>query len=148
MPPDCPGNRTGLAVPRQICAQDCVLQQPTRLYRQRRDYIPLSEMRRTAMANKDATGSRVHAPVLAACPSSWHSHHKVRYYGIWHKSNAYHVSTLANSMILASIMSGRPIRQSENEDSPVTDKTLKCPHCGSDQLVLLEQLPRPRSRGP
>jgi hypothetical protein len=74
--------------------------------------------------------------------------HKVRYYGIWHKSNAHHVSTLANSMILASIISGRPIQQSENEDSPVTDKTLKCPHCGSDQLVLLEQLPRPRSRGP
>ena len=74
--------------------------------------------------------------------------HKVRYYGIWHKSNTHHVSTLANSMILASIISGRPIQQSENEDSPVTDKTLKCPHCGSDQLVLLEQLPRPRSRSP
>ncbi|HCO93784.1 MAG TPA: hypothetical protein DIU00_07530 [Phycisphaerales bacterium] len=73
---------------------------------------------------------------------------KVRYYGIWHKSNAHHVSTLANSMILDAIMSGRPIRQSENEDSPVTDKTLKCPHCGSDQLVLLEQLPRPRPRSP
>ena len=74
--------------------------------------------------------------------------HKVRYYGIWHKSNAHHVSTLAKSMISASIMSGQPIRQSENEDPPVTDKTLKCPHCGSDQLVLLEQLPRPRSRSP
>jgi len=74
--------------------------------------------------------------------------HTVRYYGIWHKSNDNHVSTLANSMILDAIMSGRPIRQSENEDSRVTDKTLRCPHCGSDQLVLLEQLPRPRSRSP
>ena len=51
----------------------------------------------------------------------------------------HHVSTLANSMILASIMSGRPIRQSENEDSPVTGKPLKCPHCDSDQLVLLDE---------
>jgi hypothetical protein len=74
--------------------------------------------------------------------------HKVRYYGIWHKSNVHHVSTLANSMILAAIMSGRPIPESENEDPPTTGKTLKCPHCGSDQLILLEQLPRPRSRSP
>jgi len=64
--------------------------------------------------------------------------HKVRYYGIWHKSNANHVSKLADSMIMAAIMSGRPIPETENEDLPITDKTLKCPHCGSDQLVLLE----------
>ena len=74
--------------------------------------------------------------------------HKVRYYGIWHKSNANHVSTLAGSMILAAIVSGRPITQTENEDPPITGSKLKCPHCGSDQLILLEQLPRPRSRSP
>jgi DNA-directed RNA polymerase subunit RPC12/RpoP len=74
--------------------------------------------------------------------------HKVRYYGIWHKSSANHVSTLAGSMILAAIMSGRPIPQTENEDPPMTGSKLKCPHCGSDQLILLEKLPRPRSRSP
>ena len=74
--------------------------------------------------------------------------HKVRYYGIWHKSNANHVSTLANSMTLAAIMSGRPITQTENEGQPITGKTLKCPHCGSDQLILLGKLPRPRARSP
>ena len=47
--------------------------------------------------------------------------HKVRYYGIWHKSNAHHVSTLANSMTLAAIMSGQPIRQSENEYPPIVE---------------------------
>ena len=74
--------------------------------------------------------------------------HKVRYYGIWHKSNANHVSTLAGSMILAAIMSGRPITKTENKDQAITVKTLKCPRCGSDQLTLLEKLPRPRSRSP
>jgi DNA-directed RNA polymerase subunit RPC12/RpoP len=75
-------------------------------------------------------------------------YHKVRYYGIWHKSNTHHVSKLANSMILTDIMSGRLVSKTENnEDSPV-DKTLKCPYCGSDQLILLERLPRPRSRSP
>jgi len=72
---------------------------------------------------------------------------KVRYYGIWHKSNANHVSTLAGSMILAAIMSGRPITETENDDPPITGK-LKCPHCGSDQLILLGKLPRPRARSP
>jgi hypothetical protein len=75
--------------------------------------------------------------------------HKVRYYGIWHKSNASHVSELANSMILADIMSCRFVPKTENnEDPPTVYKTLKCPHCGSDKLILLEQLPRPRSRSP
>jgi len=75
--------------------------------------------------------------------------HKVRYYGIWHKSNVYHVSTLANSMRLVDIMSGRSVPKTENNEYPsIVDKTLKCPHCGSDQLILLEQLPRPRSRSP
>ena len=74
--------------------------------------------------------------------------HKVRYYGIWHKSNANHVSTLVRSMILAAIMSGRPITQTENEEPPVTGSKLKCPHCGSDQLILLGKLPRPRVRSP
>jgi hypothetical protein len=75
--------------------------------------------------------------------------HKVRYYGIWHKSNASHVSELANSMILADIMSGRFVPETENnEDPPNADKTLKCPYCGSEQLILLEQLPRPHSRSP
>jgi len=74
--------------------------------------------------------------------------HKVRYYGIWHKSNANHVSTLAGSIILAAILSGRPITNTENEEPPVTGSKLKCPHCGSDQLFLLEELPRPRARSP
>jgi DNA-directed RNA polymerase subunit RPC12/RpoP len=74
--------------------------------------------------------------------------HKVRYYGIWHKSNANHVSTLAGPMILAARMSGRPITGTEHEDQAIAGKKLKCPHCGSDQLILLEQLPRPRSRSP
>jgi len=58
------------------------------------------------------------------------------------------VERLAGSIILAAIMSGRPIPKTENEDPPITGKTLKCPHSGSDQLILLEQLPRPRSRSP
>jgi len=74
--------------------------------------------------------------------------HKVRYYGIWHKSNDNHVSTLTGSIILAAILSGQPITQRENEKPPVTGSTLKCPHCGSDQLILLEQLPRPLTRSP
>jgi len=74
--------------------------------------------------------------------------HKVRYYGIWHKSNTNNVSTLASSMILAAIMSGRPITKPGNEDQAITAKILKCPHCGSDQLILLGRLPRPRSRSP
>jgi hypothetical protein len=74
--------------------------------------------------------------------------HKVRYYGIWHKSNANHVSILAGSIILAAILSGRPITKRENEEPPVTGSKLKCPHCGSDQLILLEQLPRPLTRSP
>jgi DNA-directed RNA polymerase subunit RPC12/RpoP len=74
--------------------------------------------------------------------------HKVRYYGIWHKSNANHVSTLAKSIMLAAILSGRPIAQTECEDPSITDSRLKCPHCGSDQLILLGKLPRPRARSP
>jgi DNA-directed RNA polymerase subunit RPC12/RpoP len=74
--------------------------------------------------------------------------HKVRYYGIWHKSNPNHVSTLAGSIILAAILSGRPITKTENQEPPVIGSTLKCPHCGSDQLILLERLPRPRARSP
>jgi hypothetical protein len=35
------------------------------------------------------------------------------------------------------------ITKRENEEPPVTGSKLKCPHCGSDQLILLEQLPRP-----
>jgi DNA-directed RNA polymerase subunit RPC12/RpoP len=74
--------------------------------------------------------------------------HKVRYYGIWHKSNANHVGTLVKLIILAAIMSGRPVAQTENEDPSIAGKTLKCPHCGSEQLIFLERLPRPRSRSP
>jgi hypothetical protein len=72
--------------------------------------------------------------------------HKVRYYGIWHKSNSNHVSTLVGPITLAAIMSGRPLTETENKDQTITVKKLKCPHCGSDQMILLEQLPRPRSR--
>jgi len=58
------------------------------------------------------------------------------------------VERLAGSMILAAIMSGRPITKRENEDQAICGKKLKCPYCGGDQLILLEQLPRPRSRSP
>jgi len=74
--------------------------------------------------------------------------HKVRYYGIWHPSHAHHVSTLLGSMILAAILSGRPLSQTQKEHPPPTGTTLKCPHCGSDELILLQQLPRPRARSP
>jgi DNA-directed RNA polymerase subunit RPC12/RpoP len=74
--------------------------------------------------------------------------HKVRYYGIWHTSHAHHVSTLAGPMILAAILSGRPIPRTENGDPVSAGRQLKCPYCGSDRLILLERLPRPRARSP
>jgi hypothetical protein len=74
--------------------------------------------------------------------------HKVRYYGIWHTSNSNHVSTLAGPMTIAAMMSGRTPAKPEDDDQATSGKTLKCPHCGSDQLILLERLPRPRSRSP
>jgi hypothetical protein len=74
--------------------------------------------------------------------------HKVRYYGIWHTSNNNYVSTLVSPMIVAAMMSGRTPAKTENKDLAIPVKTLKCPHCGSDQLILLERLPRPRSRSP
>ena len=74
--------------------------------------------------------------------------HKVRYYGIWHTSNSNHVSTLVGPITIAAIMSGRAPAKTENKDLVIPAKTLKCPYCGSDQLILLEQLPRPRSRSP
>jgi len=74
--------------------------------------------------------------------------HKVRYYGIWHKSNTNHVSKLAGAMTLAAILSGRHLPQTYTQDPPVIGSQLKCPYCGSDQLILLEQLPRPRARSP
>jgi hypothetical protein len=74
--------------------------------------------------------------------------HKVRYYGIWHTSNSNHVSTLVAPMTVAAMMSGQAPAKTENKDLAIPAKTLKCPHCGSDQLILLERLPRPRSRSP
>jgi len=74
--------------------------------------------------------------------------HKVRYYGIWHTSNSTHVSTLVGPITIAALMSGRPLPKTENMDQDTTINKLKCPHCGSDQLILLERLPRPRSRSP
>ena len=74
--------------------------------------------------------------------------HKVRYYGIWHTSNTHHVSTLTGPIRLAAILSGRPLPKTENMDQDTPINKLKCPHCGSDQLILLERLPRPRSRSP
>ena len=74
--------------------------------------------------------------------------HKVRYYGIWHTSNSNHVSTLVGPMIVAAMMSGQAPAKPKSEDITASVKTLKCPHCGSDQLILLEKLPRPRSRSP
>jgi len=64
------------------------------------------------------------------------------------RSIPHHVSTLLGSMILAALLSGRPLPQKEKEDPHPTGTTLKCPHCGSDGLILLEQLPRPRARSP
>ena len=74
--------------------------------------------------------------------------HKVRYYGIWHTSNNNNVSTLVSPMIVEAMMSGRTPAKTEDKDLVRPVKTLKCPHCGSDQLILLERLPRPRSRSP
>jgi hypothetical protein len=74
--------------------------------------------------------------------------HKVRYYGIWHTSNSNHVSTLVAPMSIAAMMSGRTPAKPEGEGLATPVKTLKCPHCGSDQLISLERLPRPRSRSP
>ena len=74
--------------------------------------------------------------------------HKVRYYGIWHTSNTHHISTLTGPIRLAAILSGRPLPKTENMDQNTAINKLKCPHCCSDQLVLLERLPRPRSRSP
>lgn len=74
--------------------------------------------------------------------------HKVRYYGIWHTSNSNHVSTLVGPMIVMAMMSGQVSAKQESEDIAESVKTLKCPHCGSDKLILLEKLPRPRPRSP
>jgi hypothetical protein len=74
--------------------------------------------------------------------------HKVRYYGIWHTSNSNHVSTLVAPMTIAALISGKPLPKTENMDQDTPINKLKCPHCGSDQLILLERLPRPRSRSP
>jgi len=74
--------------------------------------------------------------------------HKVRYYGIWHPSHAHYVSTLWSSMVLAAVLSGRPLAPTRREDPPRAGKPVKCPHCGSDEWILLGQLPRPRARSP
>jgi len=74
--------------------------------------------------------------------------HKVRYYGIWHPSHAHHVSTLRGPMALAAALSGRPLPQAPRQAPPSTGSTLKCPHCGSAELIWLQQLPRPRARSP
>lgn len=74
--------------------------------------------------------------------------HKVRYYGIWHTSNPAHVSTLSSSIMLAALLSGQPLTKTDNDVQAAVGETLKCPHCGSTQLTLLEELPRPRSRSP
>jgi hypothetical protein len=51
-------------------------------------------------------------------------------------------------MIVDAIMSGRPILESENEDPPITGKILKYLHCGSDRLIWLEHLLKPRPPSP
>ncbi len=77
--------------------------------------------------------------------------HKVRYYGIWHSSSNYYVGKLAKQMALTDEATVNDL--SLQADSPqekllVQNKEIKCPHCGSEQLQLLQRLPRPRSRSP
>jgi len=79
--------------------------------------------------------------------------HKVRYYGIWHASCNNHVSKLAGRMAIAGMSTDNQLSQGQMENCPeeqeiVASKEIKCPHCGSDRLELLERLPRPRSRSP
>ena len=79
--------------------------------------------------------------------------HKVRYYGIWHSSSNNHVSKLARLMAIAGMSTDNQLSQGQmggnpEEQEPTQTKEIKCPYCGSDRLVLLERLPRPRSRSP
>jgi len=76
--------------------------------------------------------------------------HKVRYYGLWHPSNRYYVKKLIRSLTVAEEMPEPPSTPEPQEST--TENThgqpLKCHHCGSQQLQLMQTLPRPRARSP
>ena len=77
--------------------------------------------------------------------------HKVRYYGIWHPSSKHAVKKLISSLAIAEDVPETPPTTNPDDD-PSTEKPqeqpLKCPHCGSEQLQLIETIPRPRARSP
>jgi len=76
--------------------------------------------------------------------------HKVRYYGLWHPSSKHNVKKLICSLAVAEEMSELPSTPSRQESvaENTHDQPLKCPHCGSEQLQLMQTLPRPRARSP
>jgi hypothetical protein len=76
--------------------------------------------------------------------------HKVRYYGLWHPSSKHNVKKLICSLAVAEQMSEPPSTLSPQESTAenAQDQPLKCPHCGSEQLHLMQTLPRPRARSP
>jgi len=79
--------------------------------------------------------------------------HKVRYYGIWHKSNANNVNVLANKFAISAATAALPLQDisadnAETTAEPIPNKPLRCPHCGSDHLVPIKKLPRLRARSP
>jgi hypothetical protein len=76
--------------------------------------------------------------------------HKVRYYGLWHPSHRHYVKKLIASWAVAEEMPEPPSTPEPQEATTENthDQTLKCPHCGSEQLQLIITLPRPRARSP
>jgi hypothetical protein len=79
--------------------------------------------------------------------------HKVRYYGIWHKSNANNVSILVDKFAIAQATAALPLQDISADNAqahaePIPNKAPRCPHCGSDHLILIRELPRPRARSP
>ena len=76
--------------------------------------------------------------------------HKVRYYGIWHPSNRHNVKKLICSLAVTEQMPESILMLSapESDDEKTPEQPLKCLHCGSKQLQLIETLPRHRARSP
>lgn len=77
--------------------------------------------------------------------------HKVRYYGIWHPSSKHTVKKLISTLAIVEDISETPPTSNANDDSSIEkaeDHPLKCPHCGSEKLQLIETIPRPRVRSP
>ena len=69
-----------------------------------------------------------------------------------HMAKCVHCSTwfkpAFRQIILPGVEDPSEVTEDELLEHGVNNAFLKCPHCGSDQLILLEQLPRPRSRSP